>query len=67
MGEAGVNRGDDAAPYTGEELESKFIALATRVWPQAHAAQVLRATHGLCAGTVALPDWLALLRHPPLG
>lgn len=67
VAEAGVNRGDDASPYTPQELESKFMALAQRVWPQAHAAEVLRATHALCAGGIPLSGWLELLRHPPLG
>lgn len=66
VGEAGVNRGDDAAPYGEHELRAKFMDLTGRVWPPAHADEVLRATHALCAGTLALPEWLALLRHAPL-
>jgi 2-methylcitrate dehydratase PrpD len=67
VAEAGVNRGDDASPYTPDELASKFMALAQRVWPREHAAEVLRASHALCAGTASLSSWMALLRHPPLG
>ena len=66
VGEAGVNRGDDAAPYTVQELEAKFMELSSRVWPRDHAAEVLQATHAFCAGTVALPEWQALLRQAPL-
>ena len=66
VGEAGVNRGDDAAPYSVQELSGKFMDLTGRVWPAAHAGEVLRATHSLCAGALALPEWLALLRHAPL-
>ncbi|HSW17659.1 MAG TPA: MmgE/PrpD family protein [Ramlibacter sp.] len=65
VGEAGVNRGDDAAPYTAQELTGKFMDLTGRVWPSAHASEMLRATHGLCDGSVALPEWLALLRFAP--
>ena len=66
VGEAGVNRGDDAAPYSEQELGDKFRELAARVWPADHAEEVLRSTHALCAGSLALPVWLALLRRPPL-
>lgn len=66
VGEAGVNRGDDAAPYGADELTAKFMDLTGRVWPAAHAGAVLASTHALCAGAMALPDWLALLRHPPV-
>ena len=66
VGEAGVNRGDDAAPYGAEELTAKFMDLTGRVWPADHAGAVLRATHALCAGALELPEWLALLRHAPL-
>ena len=66
VGEAGVNRGDDAAPYGEQELTAKFMELTGRVWPAGHSDAVLRATHALCAGTLALPEWLALLRHAPL-
>ncbi len=66
VGEAGVNRGDDASPYSAQELTGKFMDLTGRVWPAAHASAVLHASHELCAGTLALPEWLALLRQAPL-
>jgi 2-methylcitrate dehydratase PrpD len=66
VGEAGVNRGDDASPYTPAELEAKFLELTQRVWPAQHCRAVLQATHALCAGATDLPAWLALLRDPPL-
>ena len=65
VGEAGVNRGDDASPYTAEELTTKFMDLCGRVWPQDHAARVLEATHALCAGEGRFADWCALLQQPP--
>jgi len=65
MGEAGVNRGDDASPYTAEELTGKFKDLCGRVWSQAHAERVLQATHDLCAGKGRFADWCALLQQPP--
>jgi len=65
MGEAGVNRGDDASPYTADELTTKFMDLCGRVWPQDHAARVLQATHALCAGEGRFTDWCALLQQPP--
>ncbi len=63
--EAGVNRGDDASPYSREELRSKFIDLTRRVWPIAHAHEALDATLGLAAGRVTLAHWVALLRQAP--
>jgi 2-methylcitrate dehydratase PrpD len=65
MSEAGVNRGDDASPYTAEELTGKFKDLCSRVWSQAHAERVLQATHALCAGEGRFADWCALLQQPP--
>ncbi len=65
VSEVGVNRGDDAAPYGPDELAAKFMDLTGRVWPAGHATAVLQASHALCAGTMELPRWLALLRHPP--
>jgi hypothetical protein len=65
MGEAGVNRGDDASPYTADELTTKFMDLCGRVWSQAHAERVLQATHALCAGEGRFADWCALLQQPP--
>lgn len=65
VGEAGVNRGDDASPYTADELTTKFMDLCGRVWPQTHAQRVLQATHDLCAGEGRFADWCALLQQPP--
>jgi 2-methylcitrate dehydratase PrpD len=65
VGEAGVNRGDDASPYTADELTGKFMDLCGRVWSQAHAQRVLQATHALCAGEGRFADWCALLQQPP--
>lgn len=66
VGEAGVNRGDDASPYSRDELRGKFMALTGRVWPTAHAEQVLEATLSLGdAGSATLTDWAALLRRGP--
>jgi 2-methylcitrate dehydratase PrpD len=62
--EVGVNRGDDAAPYSREELRQKFMALTCRVWPAAHAEQVLAATLGLRQPQATLQPWLELLRRP---
>lgn len=64
--EVGLNRGDDASPYTPQELSAKFIELCTRVWPRAHAEQVLHTTLSLAQDHGTLDDWLQLLRHPPL-
>jgi 2-methylcitrate dehydratase PrpD len=64
-GEAGVNRGDDAAPYTAQELTAKFMDLCGRVWPRAHAEGLLDATLDLCAGHGSLPAWTALLKRAP--
>jgi 2-methylcitrate dehydratase PrpD len=64
-GEAGVNRGDDASPYTADELTAKFMDLTGRVWPAEHAQHLLQATHALCAGEGTFSDWCALLRRPP--
>lgn len=65
VGEAGANRGDDALPYTREELRHKFMDLTQRVWPNAHAEQVLQATLGLVSGSASLADWVQLLRRAP--
>ena len=65
VGEAGVNRGDDASPYTREELRGKFMDLTQRVWPKAHGEQVLQATLALGGGALTLAQWSALLRHAP--
>jgi 2-methylcitrate dehydratase PrpD len=66
VGEAGVNRGDDAAPYTAAELEAKFMELTQRAWPEAHCRAVLQATHALCAGEAAMEAWFLLLRKAPI-
>jgi len=66
VGEAGVNRGDDAAPYTAQELSAKFMDLCSRVWPRAHAERLLDATLDLCAGGGSLPAWTALLKLAPV-
>ena len=66
VGEAGVNRGDDAAPYTAAELEAKFMQLTQRAWPEAHCRAVLEATHALCAGAAGIEAWFLLLRKAPL-
>lgn len=65
VGEAGVNRGDDASPYTPAELEAKFMELTQRVWPEAHCRAVLDATHALCAGAAGMEAWFLLLRRAP--
>ena len=64
-GQAGVNRGDDASPYSREELRNKFIDLTHRVWPIAHAQDTLDATLGLAAGRVTMAHWVALLGRAP--
>ena len=65
VGEAGVNRGDDASPYSREELRGKFMDLTARVWPVAHAEQVLDATLGLGETTLTLDAWARLLQRGP--
>ena len=65
-GEAGVNRGDDASPYTREELRGKFMDLTSRVWPAAHAERVLEVTLALGGhGDTGLRHWAELLRRGP--
>jgi 2-methylcitrate dehydratase PrpD len=64
-GEAGVNRGDDASPYSEEELTHKFLDLTGRVWTENHAKQVLHATHQLCTGKLNLAHLLDLVKAPP--
>ena len=65
VGEAGVNRGDDASPYTREELRGKFMDLTQRVWPAGHAAEVLEATLELGSNRDAagLAQWADMLRR----
>lgn len=60
-GEAGVNRGDDASPYTREELRQKFMNLTGRIWPAAHCEKLLQATLDLAHLKMSLPEWGALL------
>ncbi len=64
-GEAGVNRGDDTAPYSREELRQKFMDLTQRVWPAAHAQAVLEATLELAALKGSLTHWASLLEGAP--
>jgi 2-methylcitrate dehydratase PrpD len=64
-GEAGVNRGDDAAPYSREELRQKFMDLTQRVWPAAHAAAVLEATLEMAALRGNMATWADLLERAP--
>ncbi|HEX2547044.1 MAG TPA: MmgE/PrpD family protein [Ramlibacter sp.] len=59
------NRGDDAAPYTSEQLTRKFLELTSRVWPLAHCQRVLDATLALGAGGTSMARWCDMLRHPP--
>jgi 2-methylcitrate dehydratase PrpD len=40
-GEASTNRGDDADPYSRDELRGKFIDLGSRVWTLEQAERVL--------------------------
>jgi 2-methylcitrate dehydratase PrpD len=67
VGEAGVNRGDDAAPYSRAELAAKFMDLTSRVWPASHAQRVLDLTLALGQGGASLAQWCQLLREPALG
>ena len=66
--EVGVNRGDDASPYTPEELTRKFHELCGRIWPRAHADALLNATltlgEGRQDGRASFQNWLELLRRP---
>ena len=60
--EVAHNRGDETAPYGEDLLQRKFIALAGRAWPAAHAERVLGATLELGRAGGDLQAWLALLR-----
>lgn len=66
MAEVGVNRGDDACPYTPEELSAKFLELCGRVWSPEHALGLLQATHALCRGELPFKPWAAMLKAPPI-
>jgi 2-methylcitrate dehydratase PrpD len=63
--QAGVNRGDDASPYTREELREKFMNLTSRIWPAAHCEKLLQATLDLADLKLPLQTWTALLAHSP--
>jgi 2-methylcitrate dehydratase PrpD len=65
IGQAGVNRGDDAAPYSREELRGKFMNLAERIWSRQQSHELLEATLGLARLQVPLRRWIALLSRPP--
>lgn len=52
VGEAGTNRGDDADPYTREELGTKFLGLAERVW----SPEAARTVRDLVLGLDRLPN-----------
>ena len=67
VGEAGANRGDDASPYTRDELRGKFMDLTGRIWPEAHARELLEATLALARLELPLAPWLALLARAPQG
>ena len=62
-GQAGVNRGDDASPYTREELHQKFMNLTGRIWPAAHCEKLLQATLDLANLKISLQAWTELLSH----
>jgi 2-methylcitrate dehydratase PrpD len=62
-GQAGVNRGDDASPYTHEELRQKFMNLTGRIWPAAHCEKLLQATLDLAHLQTSLDAWAGLLSH----
>ena len=64
--EAGVNRGDDASPYTREELRGKFMDLTQRIWPADHCEALLEATLALARLERPLGEWLALLTRPAM-
>jgi len=66
LAEAGVNRGDDASPYTREELRAKFMDLNGRIWPADHCRDLLEATLGLASLQVPLGRWLGLISRPPI-
>jgi 2-methylcitrate dehydratase PrpD len=63
--QAGVNRGDDAAPYSRDELRAKFLDLTGRIWPAPHCKALLEATLGLGQLQVPLGRWLGLLARTP--
>jgi 2-methylcitrate dehydratase PrpD len=62
--EVASNRGDEASPYTEEELRGKFIDLTSRVWPREHCHRLLDATLALASEGSSMRRWTELLRHP---
>jgi len=66
IGQAGVNRGDDASPYTREELRGKFISLSSRLWTAQQVQELLEATLGLAALQSPMRRWLPLLSRQPI-
>lgn len=62
--EVGANRGDDALPYTAEELSHKFVSLVSRVWPVSHAQALLAATLRLAEYAEGFDHWSSLLDFP---
>ncbi len=65
--EVGANRGDDALPYSRDELKGKFELLVGRVWSPAHASALLDATLELAREAKGLERWLGLLGARPRG
>lgn len=62
--EVGANRGDDALPYSRDELGGKFLDLTTRIWPAHHAQALLQATLDLAMDNAPLGPWATLLARP---
>jgi 2-methylcitrate dehydratase PrpD len=58
--EVGANRGDDALPYTADELSHKFVSLVSRVWPESHAQALLAATLRLAEDAEGFDHWSSL-------
>jgi 2-methylcitrate dehydratase PrpD len=65
VAEAGANRGDDASPYTRDELRTKFMDLTGRIWPASHARELLEATLALANLEMPMAPWLAMLARAP--
>ena len=64
VGQAGVNRGDDASPYTRAELRDKFMDLTGRIWPKAHCEKLLQVSLNLAHLKTPFEVWTSLLSHP---
>jgi 2-methylcitrate dehydratase PrpD len=64
VGQAGVNRGDDALPYTRAELRDKFMDLTGRIWPKAHCEKLLQVSLDLANLKTPFAAWTSLLSHP---